>query len=139
MALGRSNSSDGTQVGPDADPWNLEHKARLLDSLPECIFLVDAATTCSQPTHLRSQRWELFLAKPIGGPVSVLLKSIEDSDGRPLDIDVPVGRTLISGDAETLDVWYEHGLSTPDGEPHKVLISVLPSPADSQSGTVALL
>ncbi len=81
----------------------VEMKAVLLDSLPECAFLVGE----DQKILTTNTRVQTMLGgspdSVIGQPVAEVLKSLTHEDGSPVDISTAVTQTLSTGEAEMFE------------------------------------
>lgn len=139
MEPGTSDSGVGGQISGSTCLNSLEYKARLLDSLPNCIFLVDTehkvqAANARAVTMLGVDEDEV-----IGSPIGELLHILELNDNRPLDIAPSLDRALSSGDAELVDAWCDHEADGHREEPHKVAVSIFPSSSGNESDSVTLV
>lgn len=82
---------------------NIENKARLLDSLPECVFLVDDSHTVLAANARAETTLGADLNDGVRRPISDVFHFVSDSGGGSIDIDLPISRVFATGDAELLD------------------------------------
>ena len=139
MEPGTSDSGVGTQVSGSACLNSLEYKAKLLDSLPDCIFLIDAEHNVLVANARAVTMLGVDADEVIGSAIGELLHVLELNDNRPLDIGPPLDRALSSGDAELLDAWCDHESGGNQDEPHKVAVSIFPSSPGTEPGRVTLV
>lgn len=118
-----------------------EHKARLLDSLPDCIFLVDPDQRVLAANSTALTTLDLDSEQVVGHSLAGGLSRLTDNEGRQFDMDQPVERVFTNGEAELLDAWLEcdiSGLPGSESELRKVSVAVLPI-ADRDESSVAVV
>lgn len=114
-------------------------KAKLLDTLPECVFLVDDRQTIVT-ANARAEYLVGVESRSITGlDVHKVFAAVVDYAGNPLDVAGAVERALQAGEAQLLDGWVENGPCAIDGEPAKVMISVLPTGRADNPATATII
>lgn len=124
MRRERTNSSPGTS----SDQFRIESKARLLDSLPDPMFLVAANCRVLAVNERVSSAFNVIAEEVIGTPLSEVL-SLVDSEGSTLDIETSINRVFESGQPQPLEAW--HTLDRQESQLRKVAVSVLLAPSSA--------
>ncbi len=127
MNHGRKNPP----ISVATDPKTIGQKAKLLDALPECIFLVAEDHTILAVNATAEGMMGTDLKQVIGGSLSSAMLPMLDGDRVPMDIDSSADRVMASGEAELLDAWFRWEESGESGEEElcKVAVTVLPMPS----------
>ncbi len=122
-----------TSDQPDsvASGKSTEDKANLLDSLPDCMLMVDSDHRILTANAAAISTLELNAANVTHSLLITAISKLTDSEGVQLDLDEPVDRVLSTGEAELLDAWLEcdiSGLPGSESELRRVSVTVLPVP-----------
>lgn len=126
----------------DHELERLANKARLLDSLPECVLLVDDKRKVIAANARAETTLGAGYEQVIGLPIKDLFHEVDSSDGHALDIDLLISRVFASGEAELLDgscPLIPGTPSQPGNEPQSVTISVTPSLPEVEPRTATVV
>lgn len=120
----------------------LARKAKLLDSLPECAFLIDADHEVLTANAAAALTFGMPPEEMVGRPLRDVLAVLTNGDGSKLNIDAPIARSLSTDEAELLDGWLSG--DAPDagnggGNLRKVAITVLPQHAGGDEEMVTVI
>lgn len=138
--MDRRQSSTGNESVADLE--SIENKAVLLDALPHCVFLIGPDHTILTVNSTVDALLGDAAPDIVGKSLRSAMAPLEDAEGESLDVDTPVDRCLVSGEAELLDAWLrpdDRNSASSDKELNKITVTVLPISTQDADDRVAVM